>query len=80
MDTIPKLLNNLKALGESPSTLPDRVKTLEQLKRNLTFLNTLPPSTHQPDPKECILAREVYEYACFMSIEAEDVNEFERNF
>ena len=76
MDTIPHLLANLKTLGDSPSTLHNRVETLEKLKQNLTKLQTLPPSPVNPDPKECILAREIYEYACFMSIETENVEEF----
>ena len=46
----------------------------------MTLLNTLPPSQHNPDPKECILAREVYEYACFMSIETGEIPNFEWNF
>jgi len=29
--------------------------------------------------KECILAREVYEFATFLSVEKKDINEFERN-
>lgn len=32
-----------------------------------------------PDPKECVLAREIYEYACFLSVEKRDIPEFERN-
>ena len=40
----------------------------------------MPPSLEAPDPKECILAREVYEYACFISIESGNVEEFERHF
>lgn len=31
------------------------------------------------DPKECILAREIYEYATFLSVEKKDIAEFERN-
>ena len=30
--------------------------------------------------RECILARETYEYATFIAVEKEDINAFERNF
>lgn len=30
--------------------------------------------------RECILARETYEYATFISVEKEDISSFERNF
>ena len=33
-----------------------------------------------PDRDECVLAREVYEHACLISIEAGDVDSFERHF
>ena len=30
--------------------------------------------------RECILAREIYEYATFLAIEKQDIELFERNF
>ena len=46
---------------------------------DLTFFENLPPST-TVDKRECILAREVYEYATFLAVEKEDIEQFERNF
>ena len=45
---------------------------------DLTNFDNVPPCV-QCDPKECILAREVYEYATFLSVEKKDIQEFERN-
>jgi hypothetical protein len=61
-------LTKLKAITESPSTIGERDKIVKQLKTDLTFLMNIPPC-FEPDPKECILAREVYEYATFLSVE-----------
>jgi 26S proteasome regulatory subunit N12 len=46
---------------------------------DLTFFENLPP-TSPVDMRECILAREVYEYATFLSLEKGDIETFERNF
>jgi 26S proteasome regulatory subunit N12 len=45
---------------------------------DLTNFDNVPPCI-LCDPKECILAREVYEYATFLSVEKKDIQEFERN-
>ena len=42
------------------------------------FENT-PPCLGPMDPKECILIREVYEYATFLAVEQKNIEEFERN-
>ncbi len=34
---------------------------------------SLPPCGGQADPKECVLAREVFEYAAFQAIEKGEV-------
>lgn len=46
---------------------------------DLTFFENLPPS-NPVDMRECILAREIYEYATFLAVEKEDIEGFERNF
>ena len=46
---------------------------------DLTFFEHLPP-TSPVDMRECILARETYEYATFLAVEKEDIEGFERNF
>ena len=38
------------------------------------------PPCEKLDMKECILAREVYELATFLSVEKQDIPSFERNF
>ena len=38
------------------------------------------PPANPIDKRECILAREIYEYATFLSVEKEDIEEFQRNF
>ena len=43
------------------------------------MFENLPPS-NPVDMRECILAREVYEYATFLSVEKQDIEGFERNF
>ena len=51
---------------------------MRQLMIELTNFDNLPPC-EVCDPKECILAREIYEYATFLSVEKKDIAEFERN-
>lgn len=46
---------------------------------DLTFFENLPP-TSPVDMRECILAREVYEYSTFLALEKGDIEAFERNF
>lgn len=45
---------------------------------DLTCFENTPPCI-QIDKRECILAREVYEFATFLSVEKKDIEEFERN-
>ena len=52
---------------------------MTQLRIDLTMFENLPPQ-NPVDIRECILAREVYEYATFLSVEKEDIESFERNF
>lgn len=51
---------------------------MKQLMIDLTLFENIPPCMAM-DQKECILAREVYEFATFLSVEKKDINEFERN-
>jgi 26S proteasome regulatory subunit N12 len=48
------------------------------LKSELTFFENIPPC-FEPEAKECILAREVYEYATFLSVEKQDIQEYEQH-
>ena len=45
----------------------------------MTFFEHLPPAKNI-EKRECILAREVYEYATLLAVEKEDIGAFERNF
>jgi 26S proteasome regulatory subunit N12 len=72
-------LQKLKSIEESPATLQDRVKLLTSIKIDLTNFQNIPPCL-EIDAKECILARETYEHAVFLSIEQKDIQSFERNF
>jgi len=78
IEKVQKGLSNLKALEESPATLPQRQTILRQLMIDLCEFENI-PSCLEISKKECILAREVYEYATFMSVEKKDIEEFERN-
>lgn len=71
-------LQKLKSLSEGPSTLAERDKIVKQLKSDLTFFMNIPPC-FEADAKECILAREVYEYATFLSVEKQDIQEYEQH-
>ncbi len=44
----------------------------------MTFFQNIPPC-FDPEAKECILAREVYEYAIFLSVEKQDIPEYEHH-
>ena len=76
VDRVANGLQKLKQLPETPSTLGDRDKLIKQLKTDLTFFENIPPC-FDPEAKECILAREVYEYATFLSVEKQDIAEYE---
>ena len=71
-------LQNFKSLASSPETLEQRKTIMRQLMIDLTTFDNIPPCA-QMDKKECILAREVFEYATFLSVEKKDIQEFERN-
>lgn len=76
-----RIANNLarfKQITETPETLAERVSAMSKLMVDITNFENIPPC-QQCDPKECILAREVYEYATFLSVEKKDIPEFERN-
>lgn len=51
---------------------------MNQLMVDLTEFENTPPCL-AIDKKECILAREVFEFATFLSVEKKDIEEFERN-
>ena len=80
IDKVKNGLEKLKQLGEGKKTnLAEREKLITQMRIDLTFFENLPPA-NPVDMRECILAREVYEYATFLAIEKEDIEQFERNF
>ena len=72
IDKVTNSLQKLKSLGEGKNTLNERDKLMTQMRIDLTFFDNLPPST-TVDKRECILAREVYEYATFLAVEKEDI-------
>jgi 26S proteasome regulatory subunit N12 len=78
VDRVANGLQKLKQLPETPATLNDRDKLIKQLKTDLTFFENIPPC-FDPEAKECILAREVYEYATFLSVEKQDIAEYEQH-
>ena len=79
IDKVQNTLQKLKAVKEEKATLDERDKLITQMRIDLTFFEHLPPE-NPVDVRECILAREVYEYATFLSVEKEDIEGFERNF
>ena len=79
IDKVANTLNKYKSIAEGKATIGERSKLMTQLRIDLTFFENLPPS-NPVDARECILAREIYEYACFLSVEMEDIEGFERNF
>eukprot|EP00345_Euplotes_harpa_P017719 CAMPEP_0168347720 /NCGR_PEP_ID=MMETSP0213-20121227/19205_1 /TAXON_ID=151035 /ORGANISM="Euplotes harpa, Strain FSP1.4" /LENGTH=265 /DNA_ID=CAMNT_0008356957 /DNA_START=8 /DNA_END=806 /DNA_ORIENTATION=- len=80
VERVKALFGQLRTLEGQSSTLQERRELMHKLKIELTNFTTLPPSVEVPDPKECILAREIYEYAVFQSIEEQDIKSFERNY
>lgn len=79
IDKVTSSLQKLKSLGDEKSTLDERNKLITQMRIDLTNFENLPPSS-PVDMKECILAREIYEYATFLAVEKGDIEQFERNF
>jgi hypothetical protein len=81
MNPVTKVANGLqrfKAIAEGAATLDERVRAMRQIMIDVTLFENTPPCM-QCDPKECILAREVYEYATFLAVEMKNIEEFERN-
>ena len=79
IDKVTNSLKKLKQLGDKKETIKERDNLITQMRIDLTFFEQLPPSS-PIDMRECILAREIYEYATFLSVEKEDIEGFERNF
>lgn len=78
LERVANTLSKLKSISESPATLDARDKLVKQLKSGLTGFQNIPPC-FEAEPKECILAREVYEYATFISVEKNDIQEYEQH-
>lgn len=72
VDRVANGLMKLKAISEGPATLVERDRTIKQLKTDLTFFQNIPPC-FEAEAKECILAREIYEYAVLLSVEKQDI-------
>ena len=70
--------SEIKQIEQKPETLAERLDAMKKLMLNICEFDNIPPC-QTCDPKECILAREVYEYATFLAIENKDIAEFERN-
>jgi hypothetical protein len=79
IDKVSNSLQKLKSLPEGQQTIQDRENLITQIRIDLTFFQNLPPNP-TVDMKECILARETYEYATLLAVEKEDIDQFERNF
>tara|TARA_B110000285_G_C14968323_1_gene535234 strand:+ start:108 stop:413 length:306 start_codon:yes stop_codon:yes gene_type:complete len=79
IDKVNNALQKYKSLGEGKDSLAQRDALVTQMRIDITSFQNLPPSATL-DKRECILAREVYEQAIFISVEKEDVAAFERNF
>jgi 26S proteasome regulatory subunit N12 len=79
IDKVTNTLQKYKGVKEGKATIDERDKLMTQMRIDLTFFENLPPS-NPVDMRECILAREIYEYATFLSVEKEDIEGFERNF
>ena len=82
MSSVTKVANGLqrfKQIAEDASTLDERTKAMNQMMIDLTMFDNTPPCLGPMDPKECILAREVYEYATFLAVEQKNIEEFERH-
>lgn len=78
---IQKVQNNFmrfKQMEQKPENLNERYEAMKKLMINLTEFENIPPC-QECDPRECILAREIYEFATFLSIERKDVDDFENN-
>ena len=79
IDKVNNSLQKLKSIPENKATLAERDNLVTQMRIDLTFFEQLPPAT-TVDMRQCILAREIYEYATFLAVEKEDIDAFERNF
>ena len=79
IDKVQNTLQKYKGVAEKKETIGERDKLMTQMRIDLTYFENLPPS-NPVDMRECILAREIYEYATFLAVEKEDIEGFERNF
>ena len=79
VDRVNNTLAKYKALGDQPATLAEREQLITQMRIDLTFFENVPPA-NPVDQRECLLARNVYEYATFLAVEKKDIESFERNF
>ena len=79
IDKVSNSLQKLKSIAEGKNTIDQRDQLITQIRIDLTFFENLPPNP-TVDMKECILARETYEYATLLAVEKEDIDQFERNF
>jgi 26S proteasome regulatory subunit N12 len=78
IDRVANGLTKLKSISEGAATIGERDKIVKQLKSDLCFFDSIPPC-FEADPKQCILAREVYEYATLLSVEKKDIQEYEQH-
>ena len=76
IDKVTNSLQKYKTIKEDKSTIEERHKLITQMRIDLTFFENLPPA-NPVDIRECILAREIYEYATFLAVEKEDIEGFE---
>ena len=80
IDQVSTRLQKLKGMtDQDKSSLAERDSLITQLRIDLTNFDQLPPAT-KVNMQQCILAREVYEYATLIAVEKEDIPAFERNF
>ena len=80
IDQVSTRLQKLKGMkDQDKSSLAERDSLITQLRIDLTNFDQLPPAS-KVNMQQCILAREVYEYATLIAVEKEDIPAFERNF
>ena len=72
IDKVQNTLQKLKSMGEGADSMNERDKLITQMRIDLTNFEHLPPAS-PVDIRQCILAREIYEYATFMAVEKEDI-------
>ena len=70
-------LAKLKGFQKGAATLGNRDKLVKQLKADLTFFENF-LQFFEAETKECVLVSEIYEYATFLSVEKQDIREYEQ--